>query len=192
MIAALVAAIALASPSSSPAAAASPAPQEIFDRAFAKLASYPVAPYALELIKETDHAAGMVPGVTGGEQYYPGRYAFRTGDHSENAAPFVPNAKTLPDANVYHGQPRGPFLWQIRGSNFRAPDEPGDLPLPDVPQPLKTIGHVVAYAPAKYAIVNEGIVSVNGRDAYHLALTPMSNPSLHNLREIWIRHRRQR
>lgn len=203
MIAALFAAIALASPSPSPASTSTPSPQEIFDRTFARLASYPVAPFALVVLKDTFHAAPMVPGGQGGDGQYPGRYAFRTSDRSENAAPFIPGSKTLPAANVYRDQPRGPFLWQIRAQTFRAPNETpapeqspareqstqrdaGEPPLPDVPEPLKTIGHVVAYAPRKYTPTNDGIVMVNGRPAYHLTLTPTSDPRLHNLREIWV------
>lgn len=181
MIAALVAAIAIASPSPSPAF--SPSPQQIFDRTFARLGTYPVAPYALMVVKFTGHGAAMVPGISGTEIQYPGRYAFRSSDGAENAAPFVPNAKTLPDANVYLNQPYGPFVWSIRRSNINAPDEP---PLPDVPAPLKTIGHVVAYAPPRYAITIVGIETVNGHATYHLHLTPLSDPRRHNLRELWV------
>jgi hypothetical protein len=196
VIVALLAAVAIASPS--PAVAATPTPQQIFDKTFARLASYPIAPYALVLLKDTFHAAPTVPGGRDVDGQYPGLYAFRTADRSENAAPFIPNSKSLPDANVYHDQPRGPFLWQIRSQTFRAPDQtpppqesqtsqrPASLPLPDVPEPLKTIGHEVVYAPPNYAIENSGVETVNGRAAYHLTLTPTSDPRLHNLREIWV------
>lgn len=181
MIAALAAAIAIASPS--PAPSSTPAPQEIFDRTFERLASYPVAPYALMVVKFLGRGAALVPGIDGTDFQYVGRYAFRSSDGAENAALFVPNAKALPDANVYLNQPYGPFVWSIRRANINAPDEP---PVPDVPSPLKTIGHVVTYAPPKYAITNAGIETVNGHAAYHLHLNPLSDPRRHNLRELWV------
>lgn len=178
MIAALLAALATATPS------ASLSPQEIFDRAFTRLASYPVAPYAVEIATRHEAFTSPVPG-RGGTAEYAVRYAYRASDGVENVADYPPKDDRLPPALIASNQ-LGAFAWSPRRENPRSPQRAGEPPLPDVPQPLKTIAHVVVYAPPNYAIDVAGTGSVDGHACYHLRLRPLSEPQRHNLRELWV------
>jgi hypothetical protein len=65
---------------------------------------------------------------------------------------------------------------------------PAPVPSPDaVPTTgaLRQLVHVEAVA-RDYAIVNAGLESVRGRDAYHLTLTPLRAPNLNRLRDLWV------
>ncbi|HZZ01114.1 MAG TPA: hypothetical protein VFE36_16250, partial [Candidatus Baltobacteraceae bacterium] len=176
MIAALLATIATATP------AASPSPQEIFDRAFARLASYPVAPYAVEIA--TRHEVGTSPVAGhGGTRDFVMRYAFRSSDGGENFTLFpIRGGGPLPPAIIIRTS-QGPFVWSIRHGNV-TPTSGDEAGVPDVPQPLKTIARVVSFAPPNYKIDVAGTEKVDGHACYHVRLSPFKDPQRHNLREL--------
>lgn len=179
MIVALVAALATATP------ATPPTPREIFDKTFTRLASYPVAPYALEIATRHEVASSPVPG-RGGTVEYALRYAYRSSDGVESVTEYPLRDQRLPPALIASKQ-LGAFAWSPRRENPRsAQQQAGDPSLPDVPQPLKTIAHVVTYAPPNYAIDVAGTESIDGHPCYHVRLRPLSDPQRHNLRELWV------
>jgi len=180
VIAALLAALATATPSPS----ASFTPREIFDRTFTRLASYPVAPYAVEIATRHEVATSPQPG-RGGTIDFAVRYAFRTSDGTENYAGYPVPSGALPPAGMARTQ-LGAFAWSARPSDAASPQRAGEPSLPDVPQPLKTIARVVAYGPPHYAIDVTGNESVDGHTCYHLRLRPIDDPRRHNLRELWV------
>lgn len=177
MIAALLAALAAATPS------ASPTPQEIFDRTFARLDSYPVAPYAVEIATRHEVANSPEPGRSGVVDFAV-RYTFRSSDRTENFAGYPTASSALPAALIVRAA-LGAFAWSMRRDET-APQRVGEPSLPDVPEPLKTIAHVVAFPPPNYAIELTGIERVDDHRCYHLRLRPLSDPVRHNLRELWV------
>lgn len=177
MITALLAVLATASPS------ASPTPQEIFDRTFTRLASYPLAPYAVEIATRHEVASSPEPD-RGGVVDFAMRYTFRSADRTENFASYPTPTTALPPAFMVHAA-LGAFAWSMRRDTAPAAQRVGEPSLPDVPQPLKTIAHVVVYAPPNYTIDVTGIESVDGHPCYHLRLRPLSDPQRYNLRELW-------
>jgi hypothetical protein len=178
VIAALLAALATAAPF------ASPSPQEIFDRAFTRLASYPVAPYAVEIATRHEVTHSSEPG-RGGVVDFSVRYTFRSSDRSENFASYPTLSEGLPQAVIVRAE-LGAFAWSMRRDRLTTPQRAGEPTSPDVPEPLKTIAHVVAYGPPNYAIDLAGTESVDGHPCYHLRLRPLSDPVRHNLRELWV------
>ncbi|HEY1976233.1 MAG TPA: hypothetical protein VGG89_06810 [Candidatus Baltobacteraceae bacterium] len=187
MIVALLAALATATPS------ASPAPQEIFDRAFTRLASYPVAPYAVEIATRDENFTSPVLG-RGGKAEFAERYTYRSVDGVENVTEYPVGSDRLPPALIALNQ-LGAFAWSPRRENLMAPQGAGEPALPDIPKPLKTIAHVVAYGPPSYAFAAAGstgsaaavsMETVDGHLCYHLRLRPLSDPQRHNLRDLWI------
>ena len=178
MIAALLAALATATPP------ASPSPRELFDRAFTRLASYPVAPYAVEMATRHEVTSSPEPDRAGTSEFVM-RYAFRSSDGAENFTLYPLRGGPLPEALIVHAV-LGPFMWSIRRENVTATSESDEPAMPDVPQPLKTIARVVVYGPPKYVIELSGIETVDGHPCYHLRLRPLSDPQRHNLRQLWV------
>jgi hypothetical protein len=116
------------------------------------------------------------------------RYAVRLADGMENVSDALPDGK-LPPALI---EPEflGPFAWTMRSSVHVAPAPGGVMMQPDVAG-FKTIARVVAVAKPAYAIRSgtqdlPPIEEVGGRQAYHLELHPQTEPSRHNLRDLWI------
>lgn len=126
----------------------------------------------------------MEPG-RGGEREYATRYAFRKSDAVENVALYPVLTNALPQALIARGE-LGAFAWSARPADVKAPQQTDEPPAPDIPEPLKTIAHVVAYAPLNYAIAVSGIEPVDSHPCYHLRLRPLSDPERHNLRELWV------
>lgn len=178
MIAALLAALATASPP------ASSTPQEIFNRTFTRLASYPVAPYAVEIATRREVATSTDPRL-GGTREYATRYAFRNSDAVENVTLYPALSTALPQALIAKGE-LGAFAWSARPADVKAPQEAGQPAAPDIPAPYKTIAHVVAYAPLNYSVEVSGIEPVDSHPCYDLRLRPLSDPMRHNLRELWV------
>jgi hypothetical protein len=52
-------------------------------------------------------------------------------------------------------------------------------------KPLREVARIEAVA-RDYAIVLAGTESIRGVDAYHLALTPLRNPRVYRLRDLWV------
>jgi hypothetical protein len=166
-----------------PASVTTPAPQEIFHRTFARLESYPLAPYVVWmdtwLRNQTDTRRGGQP-VSTVEQF---RYAVREADGGENYTPFPVQGSALPPARV-GTQFVGPFAFSLRRNQTRR-DEPSSLQ-PDIPEPLKVIANVVAYPKPDYAIDSGAIETLAGHRVYHLRLHPLSDGRKHNLRDLWV------
>jgi hypothetical protein len=169
-------------------------PQQIFYRAFARLESYPLAPYAIWidtwLTKQTDAHKGGEP-VSAIVQE---RYAVRSSDGAENHTLFPVTGTSLPPARVGR-QFIGPFAFLIRRNRTRR-DEPASMQA-DIPEPLKVIANVVAYPKPVYAIAtdtgnsNAGvsgvpIETIAGHKVYHLQLRALADGRKHNLRDLWV------
>src|SRR5579862_2933772 len=160
---------------------ATPSPRQIFDGTFARLQSYPVPPYAVWT--DTWKVLASSTQAVGSDQAYAMllRYAIRTSDGQENASSF-PEKNELPPALVVHLF-QGPFAWSVR-TERRSPHGGGLQP--DIPEPIKTIAHVVTYAAPNYDIELAGLETVNGMQTYHLRLRPLSHSGVHNLRDLWV------
>jgi hypothetical protein len=166
------------------AAAAALTPPQLFDSAFERLQSYPVPAYAIWIDTWKTHAEASIPGVNApGNTEFAMRYAVRLSDGVENGTPFPVLGSTLPDALIAP-QFQGPFAWSVR--TVRAPQPGRGSLLPDIPEPLKTIAHVVTSGPPSYAIDDLGAEDVDGHRTQHLSLRPLSSPQRHNLRDLWI------
>jgi hypothetical protein len=59
----------------------------------------------------------------------------------------------------------------------------GPQPSPS-PEVLRELGRVVTVA-RTYAVTFVGVEMVNGTSAYHLRLTPLRNPNVYKLRDLW-------
>jgi hypothetical protein len=174
-----------------PSPAASPAPQEIFRRAFARLESYPLAPYTVWadtwLTKQTDTRKGGQPVST----IVQARYAVRSSDGAENHTFYPVQGPALPPARVGM-QFIGPFAFSLRRKPASS-GEPASLQ-PDIPEPLKTIANVIAYPKPAYAFAagsgNEAasvpIETLAGHRVYHLQLRALADGRKHNLRDLWV------
>jgi hypothetical protein len=165
-----------------PAALVTPAPQEIFRRTFARLGSYPLAPYTVWidtwLRKRTDTRNGAQP-VSTIAQF---RYAVRSADGAENYSVYPVQASTLP-ARI-GTQFVGPFAFSLRRKQTRG-GEPASLQ-PDIPEALKVIANVVATPKPDYAIESGAIETLAGHRVYHLRLRPLTDGRKHNLRDLWV------
>jgi hypothetical protein len=161
-----------------------PDPQAIFKQTLTRLASYPVAAYAL--YTTTWNISEFTPhqGRTSYQAHH--RYAIRTSDNLENSssgAPLrAPAPDALPDASVLPAF-IGPFAWSLRATASQA--TPGPMQ-PDLPSPLRTIASVVAKRGPDYRIDIAGIEDVNGHRSYHLAFHPLFDEVRHNLRDLWV------
>jgi hypothetical protein len=164
-------------------AAATPAPQEIFRRTFARLESYPLAPYTVWmdtlLTKRTDTRGGAQPASTVEQA----RYAVRSADGAENHTFYPVQGSTLPPARI-EPQFIGPFAFSLRRDQTRR-EEPASLQ-PDIPEPLKVIANVTAYPKPNYAIGLGPIETLAGHRVYHLQLRPLTDGRKHNLRDLWV------
>lgn len=158
-----------------------PTPEKLFAEAFAKLRSYPVAPYAIYStfwnISQTDTASG------GQTVSYTAvhRYAVRMADGVENIM-LKRSEGHLPTAAMGH-QFVGPFAWSLLGSRRSQGASPMS---PDLESGLRVIATVAAVAKPPYSITIAGIETVDGHEAYHLKLRPESDPQRHNLRDLWV------
>lgn len=190
--AAVLAALAALLTAQAPTTAPAPSPQQILSRALHKLSSYPVPEYVVWTnswsIKRT--APELVNSTTGGWTertsvfHRTERFAERTSDGLQNVTWSIPErAGPLPDAH-FSSVFEGPFAWTLRppGAEQRATPSPMQ---PDI-SGLKTIANVTAYAQPAYALDLTGIEAVDGHDAYHLRLRPLSDPERHNLRDLWV------
>jgi hypothetical protein len=70
-------------------------------------------------------------------------------------------------------------------SSVRVPPPNSVSMQPDV-SGLRTIATVVSVAALPYAAKLLGIESVEGHATYHVQLQPLSDPRVHNLRDLWI------
>lgn len=164
--------------------------QDIFDRAFRRLQSYPVPAFAIWT--NTWHIRERPMGYYTSEKtsVEVHRYAVRLSDGMENVSDPMSNGK-LPPALILP-EFLGPFAWTMRSSVHVAPAAAasGVTMLPDIAG-LKTIATVVATAQSPYSIgasnaVTPPIETVDGHRVYHLQLRPRSDPQKHNLRDLWI------
>jgi hypothetical protein len=166
-----------------PAAPAAPAAQEIFHRTFARLGSYPLAPYTVWmdtwLTKRTDTRNGAQPVSTVSQR----RYAVRIADGAENQTIYPVAGSALPPARVGM-EFVGPFAFSLRRDQAHR-GEPSSLQ-PDIPEPLKVIANVVAYPKPDYAIDSGAFETIAGHRVYHLRLHPLGNGRKHNLRDLWV------
>lgn len=65
---------------------------------------------------------------------------------------------------------------------------PTVAPTPNVfatEKPLRTVGHIEAVA-RDYTIALAGTERIRGVDAYHLTLTPLRDPRVYRLRDLWV------
>jgi hypothetical protein len=157
-------------------------PEQIFAATFAKLHSYPVAPYVIYgtfwNISQTYTAGGTRQTVSYTAQH---RYAVRSSDGVDNIM-LKRSGKELPTAAMAH-EFVGPFGWSLRGP---AHARTSSGMSPDVESGLKVIATVAAVARPPYTISLAGLEAVDGHATYHLKLTPDDEPDKHNLRDLWV------
>jgi hypothetical protein len=179
-----------ASPSPSPTPNASL--HEIFDMTFRRLQSYPVPPYAIWTATWHIRQTTLGYGAQESSDVEAHRYAVRLSDGMENVSNSIASGK-LPPAMILP-EFLGPFAWRLRSSVHVAPENGaaanaagarGASMQPDVAG-LRTIATVVAVAELPYKAHLAGIENVEGRQVYHVTLTPSSDPRTHNLRDLWI------
>jgi hypothetical protein len=98
---------------------------------------------------------------------------------------------TNPDAQVTQ-RLRDPaiepaFTFGLMPSGYHSPIEvlPGDPTPEPVPGALREIGRVIAVN-REYQITLAGVDHLRYGDAYHLLLTPLRDPKLNRLRELWV------
>lgn len=170
----LAALLAIASPSPSP----SPVPDDIYRSALRRLITLPQPPYIDTtehriIIAETAH--GNVPAAWDERVLYDSnarRECVLALPYSDKSDVLISQSFFAPDMWLVHHQPtRAPA-----GSDF-SPDL-GDL---------KTIASVVSFAQPSYDIRIASVDKLtDGGAAYHLTLEPHGNPTVHNLRELWV------
>lgn len=167
----------LASPSPQPPAD----PYRLYKAAMQRLAALPQPDYIddTEHWETVTHANGQdVP-----EEHFE-RIVFNSQTRRECVVgvPFDPKGLLIigdsyfaPDTWLIHKRAPAP------AANANAPNMSPDL------SDLKVIANVVSVAKPSYEIRLLGTDPLtHGGSAYHLALRPLSNPGLHNLRELWI------
>jgi hypothetical protein len=156
--------------------------QEIFERAFERLESYPVAPYIVWTDLRKTRQISMMSGGPSGTFASVVRYAVRSADGAESYSTFPIDPKVLPPVEV-GVQFLGPFAFALR---------PGQQPQtiaplqPDVPAALPVIANVVARAKPNYDVTIAGTEIVAGHSTYHLRLKPQGDQQRHNLRDLWV------
>jgi hypothetical protein len=168
------------SPATVPAPSPTLSPTQILSRALEKLRSDPVPDYA---VWTNFWQINRGEAESWSTWRLAERFAERNSDGVQNVVESVPTrGSQLPDANV-SSVFEGPFAWTMRpAAAVQAVPAPMQ---PDV-SGLKTIASVTAYAPPAYAVDLIGIETVHGHNAYHLRLSPLSEPERHNLRDLWI------
>jgi hypothetical protein len=154
---------------------------QIFERAFERLESYPVAPYAVFI--DTWHQTATGGGSTPIDNVLVFRYAVRMSDGGENSAPYPVLNGRLPPAMIGK-QFQGPFAWSLRAR--RAQTHAPAMLQPDLPEPYRVIAHVVVHEPLHYAVDPPLLETLDGHRVYDLRLRPLSDPQRYNLREIWV------
>jgi hypothetical protein len=98
-------------------------------------------------------------------------------NYSFGIAPYVPDVATS-EAD------RDALIASIR-SQYHDPMSAEKEQQLDASDGLHQIGRVTS-RDRDYDIVNKGVESVDGRDAYHLSLRPKHSPDRYRLRDIWI------
>lgn len=178
MIAAVALLAALASPSPAPPTVD---PYAIYTAAMRHLATLKQPAY----IDDTEH--WTVVQFAGGQETtseHFQRTIFNSVYRRENVLflPLNPKQTSLIGPSYF-----APDTWLI-GKRPTPPPAPQSVPnmAPDLSD-LKMIASVVSVAKPSYDIRLAGIDPLTGGGtAYHLVLHPLSNPQLHNLRELWI------
>lgn len=159
----------------------SPAPVDIYRAALKRLSTLPQPAY----IDSTMHWKVLAQTGQGDfPQTFDERVLFDSTARRECVL-FVPYT---PDSRVIIGRSYfAPDMWLIhkpveRQAQSTHPDFSPDL------SDLKTIATVVSVAKPSYDISLAGVdpISNGGGSAYHLILKPISNPWVHNLRELWV------
>ncbi len=195
-----------------PIAAETPSPNELLIDAARRLQSYPVAPDVVYTIiwqirdknvfdtgsydsngvsyPSDPYAArnpdARIPYFAEDKPLdYVARYGWRASDGMENWSNATSAAKhdKLPFARFFP-QFLGPFAWSLRIATMMGSTNHG-LSRPDL-EALKSIATVIATAKPVYAVTLSGIEQIESHRVYHLRLRPLTNPQMHNLRELWV------
>lgn len=169
-----------------------PSPKQILSLALGRLFSYPVPEYVVwtSYWYITRTAPQLVTSTTGGwtnktsAWHRAERFAERTSDGLQNVTWSIPGRMgQLPDAH-FSSVFEGPFAWTLR-SKVTAQRQASSPMHPDI-SGLKTIATVTAHAQPAYALDLIGIEVVDGHNAYHLQTRALTDPDLHNLRDVWV------
>lgn len=178
----LAALLALVSP------APSPAPDDIYRSALARLASLPQPPF----IDTTEHRIivsetpnGNVPAAWNERVLY-------DSTARRECVLILPYSGT--SQVVFSQSFFAPDMWLVHHTAVAAAphagapakaQQRGDF-TPDLSD-LKVIASVVSVAKPSYHIRLAGSDKLsNGGTAYHMVLEPLANPAIHNLRELWV------
>ncbi len=146
---------------------------ELFRRTFARLETYPIPPYAIDVslwrVRTADNLHREFDFIW--------RYAIRYRDGTENES-IVKTPKKLPEAKVVKASV-GVFATVLRQPPVidapQAPDDSG----------LKTIA-VVAATNADYQMDLAGEDTIDGHVTDHIHLTPLRELPKYNLRDLWV------
>jgi hypothetical protein len=167
--------------------------QTIIGHAYDRMRAYGTPPYVVYLASEN------------GDTY---RIAFRASDEMMNQIQYNPHRTSLAPASVYRAfvgplsitvheaianqtMPPSPSLSIMATATPSATASPtpvatsGDLSnglLSD----LKTIAVVSTRARPVYTAKLRGVETVDEHSTYHIELTPVSDPSQHTLRDLWV------
>lgn len=168
-----------------------PAPDDIYRSALRRLATLPQPPYIDTtehriVIVETTH--GNVPAAWDERVLYDStarRECVLMLPYSDTSKVLVSQSFFAPDMWLVH-RPIASTVTQISPTQTSTSAPVHSDFTPDLSD-LKTIASVVSVAKPSYDIRVASVDKLsNGGTAYHLTLAPKVNPTLHNLRELWV------
>jgi hypothetical protein len=116
------------------------------------------------------------------------RIAFRASDEELNQSLYDPKRTGLPPAQVYTAfvGPLSITVHQAMVTTSPSPQASAQQEQSSLISDLKTIAVVTANAPPVYKAVVRDVETVNDHQDYKIQLTPLSDPTRHALRDLWI------
>jgi hypothetical protein len=173
-------------PASSPMPSPTAIPVEIFRAAMKRIRSYSEPDYIDGIT--TWHVAAA---PRRGEHLPPYTYdvreriTLRTSDRIERVRGTITSRQSGEYETAIAPAFFGPDAWAVHGVVRHRDDR--IVMQPDIPPNLKTIAAVVSYEKLYYTISLAGIDTLtNGHRAYHLLFAPLTDPKVHNLRQMWV------
>jgi hypothetical protein len=159
--------------SPTPAPTALPSAPAIVQRAYERLRSYGTPAYVVYLADEDAFIY---------------RIAFRASDEMMNQSNYDPKRTSLPPAQVYTAfvGPLSITVHQAVVATSPAPQASPAQAQSSLMSDLKTIAVVTANARPVYKADVRDVETVDNHQDYKIQLTPLSDPTLHALRDLWI------
>jgi len=157
-----------------------PPPAELMSFAFQRLRSYSRPNYVVYYAEESDTISRV-----GSEDESSGsgfRVAYRAATQTMSQTDSPPGS-SLPPAIVYSPPFVGPLAYPVDRESLRFGTA---APADSVSTSLATIATVVSRAAPDYDATVTGREIVEGRSAYHIALTALHDSARFNLRDLWV------